>query len=87
MKITKEQLKQIIKEEIRMVMNEEMDLDVRIRTIISAEPMDFEDLFDELYPDATPMSREDDEDELRDELKDLIEAGDIELEDGDYKLA
>tara|TARA_R100000231_G_C5212354_1_gene130915 strand:+ start:41 stop:304 length:264 start_codon:yes stop_codon:yes gene_type:complete len=87
MRITKEQLKQIIKEEIRMVMNEEMDLDSRIRTIISTEPMNFEDLFDELYPDVTPMSREDDEDELRDELKDLIEAGDIELEDGDYKLA
>ena len=45
MRLTKEQLKQIIKEEIRMVMKEEMDLDSRIRTIISTEPMNFEDLF------------------------------------------
>ena len=75
MRITKEQLKQIIKEEIRMVMNEEMEgaVESDIRTALSSE-MNFEDLL-AAVPDAK------DSEELQDSLFYLLQKGDVEADE------
>ena len=91
MRITKEQLKQIIKEEIGMVMNEASpkDIDEVIKDLLgSTESADIEEIVDDLPQYGNDSDRQD----IMDELEDLIEREEVEKfedEDGDtmYRLA
>ena len=91
MRITKEQLKQIIKEEIGMVMNEASprDIDDAIKDLLgSTESADIEEIVDDLPQYGNDSDRQD----IMDELEDLIEKEEVEKfedEDGDtmYRLA
>ena len=91
MKITKEQLKQIIKEEIRMVMSEASprDIDDAIKDLLgSTESADIEEIVDDLPQYGNDSDRQD----IMDELEELIEKEEVEKfqdADGDtmYRLA
>ena len=76
MKITKEQLKQIIKEEIGMVMGEEMEgaVESDIRLALSSDEMSFEDLL-AAVPDVQ------DSEELQDSLFYLLQKGDVQADE------
>ena len=90
MKVTKEQLKQIIKEEIRVVMNEASprDIDDAIKDLLgSTESADIEEIVDDLPQYGNDSDRQD----IMDELEELIEKEEVEKfqdADGDtmYRL-
>ena len=77
MKITKEQLKQIIKEEIRMVMKEEEDYSSNIEDVLRDEDgMTFEEIGDaiedlQVYGDDIDMTT------VQEDLESLIDDGTV----------
>mgnify|MGYP003132166299 CR=1 FL=1 len=77
MRLTKEQLKQIIKEEIDVIMNEASpkDIDDAIKDLLgSTESADIEEIVDDLPQYGNDSDRQD----IMDELEDLIEKEEVE---------